>query len=164
MDTEKIKRPDAAIYTNRAYIPETERAQDKLKALKDLISDVNKEVNQNYLTKNGTLWDGDDKEKKKKDEIMGSKRQSKNDSRELNESVLSREQLDIELYNKGARSKQPFNIDKKKTAFLQTTAGKVVAVIGAVAGLCVIAGGTAGLSYYLGSLSKLKVSKHVLKF
>jgi hypothetical protein len=64
-------------------------------------------------------------------------------------------------------SLKPLNVttDVAKSSFLSTTAGKITIAVVAVVGLVVVAGGAAGLSYYLGIQSKffLKISDILLK-
>jgi hypothetical protein len=46
------------------------------------------------------------------------------------------------------------NIKEPSSSFLKSTSAKVIAIVGVIAGVCLVAGGAAGLAYYLGTLSK----------
>jgi hypothetical protein len=47
------------------------------------------------------------------------------------------------------------NIKEPSSSFLKSTSAKVIAIVGVIAGVCLVAGGAAGLAYYLGTLSKI---------
>jgi hypothetical protein len=51
------------------------------------------------------------------------------------------------------------NIKEPSSSFLKTTSAKVIVIIGAIAGVCLVVGGAAGLAYYLGTLGKISIYK-----
>jgi hypothetical protein len=58
-------------------------------------------------------------------------------------------------FKKDALMKQSKSKESSST-FLKSTSSKVIAIIGVIAGVCALAGGAAGLAYYLGTLSKIE--------
>jgi hypothetical protein len=124
-----LYRNDAKIQSNRAYIPDYKR------------DDLDRYNERKGSATNNTRWDADDYNNKKEFNYNHNKH-SKNS---IN---------DIGVLSGNSNVKQASSSSSSSSSFLQSTSAKVIVVIGAIAGVCLIAGGAAGLSYYLGSQSK----------